>query len=133
MPRCGRMRISRVVVQMAVDDSRMNAGRVRRCAGLLARGAEVNVTDASGSTPLMQAAYNETGDPTIVNRFLALGADPNVKNKNGETALTWAMRRETLDTVWGGGASDALEAREAIRAVGNEAGESVRERPRCPR
>jgi thioredoxin reductase len=27
------------------------------------------------------------------------------------TRITWAMRRETLDTVWGGGAADALEAR----------------------
>lgn len=28
-----------------------------------------------------------------------------------QTRITWAMRRETLDTVWGGGAADALEAR----------------------
>jgi len=28
-----------------------------------------------------------------------------------ETRILWAMRRETLDSVWGGGASDALEAR----------------------
>jgi thioredoxin reductase len=27
------------------------------------------------------------------------------------TAITWVMRRENLDSVWGGGASDALEAR----------------------
>ena len=27
------------------------------------------------------------------------------------TAIAWAMRRDNLDTVWGGGASDALEAR----------------------
>ena len=27
------------------------------------------------------------------------------------TAIVWAMRRDNLDTVWGGGASDALEAR----------------------
>lgn len=30
---------------------------------------------------------------------------------NPQTRITWAMRRDNLDTVWGGGASDALEAR----------------------
>ena len=28
-----------------------------------------------------------------------------------QTRITWAMRRESLDTVWGGGSADALEAR----------------------
>src|SRR4051812_12676142 len=60
---------------------------------MIAKGADINATDESGSTPLMWAANDETGDPALVNRLLALGADPTVKNKMGETALTWAIRR----------------------------------------
>jgi thioredoxin reductase len=33
---------------------------------------------------------------------------------NPQTRISWAMRRETLETVWGGGAADALEARGAL-------------------
>lgn len=32
------------------------------------------------------------------------------------TEVTWVMRRENLDTVWGGGAADALEARGELGA-----------------
>jgi hypothetical protein len=60
---------------------------------LVAKGADINATDESGSTPLMWAAANEAADPALVERYLALGAHPNVKNKLGETALKWAMRR----------------------------------------
>jgi hypothetical protein len=60
---------------------------------MIAKGADINVLDDSGSTPLMWAANDETGDPALVKGLLALGADPNIKNKVGETALTWAIRR----------------------------------------
>src|SRR5690242_10220754 len=59
---------------------------------MIAKGADVKATDASGSTTLMWAAYDEAGDPALVRKFLAMGVDPNAKNKNGETALTWALR-----------------------------------------
>jgi len=60
---------------------------------LLAKGANVNQTDDSGSTPLMWAAYDENADPAILNHLIAKGADVNLKNKAGDTALTWALRR----------------------------------------
>lgn len=40
------------------------------------------------------------------------------------TDITWVMRRENLDTVWGGGAADALEARGALGARAKRAVEA---------
>jgi N-acyl-D-amino-acid deacylase len=60
---------------------------------LNAKGADVSVRDRSGSTPLMWAAFSETGDAAIVEELLTLGADPSAANAAGETALDWALRR----------------------------------------
>jgi thioredoxin reductase len=40
------------------------------------------------------------------------------------TDITWVMRRENLDTVWGGGAADALEARGELGARAKRAVEA---------
>jgi ankyrin repeat protein len=83
---------------------------------MIAKGADVNAADESGSTPLMWAANDETGDPALVNRLLALGADPNVKNKGGETALTWAMRRgytPVVEALKKSGATDTEMVKES--------------------
>ncbi len=42
------------------------------------------------------------------------------------TAITWVMRRENLDTVWGGGAADALAARGELGARAKRAVEAGR-------
>ena len=42
------------------------------------------------------------------------------------TGITWVMRRENLDTVWGGGAADELEARGALGARARQAVEAGR-------
>lgn len=42
------------------------------------------------------------------------------------TDVTWVMRRENLDTVWGGGAADALEARGELGARAKRAVEAGR-------
>lgn len=42
------------------------------------------------------------------------------------TEVTWVMRRENLDTVWGGGAADALEARGELGARAKQAVEAGR-------
>lgn len=60
---------------------------------LIAKGADINQTDDSGSTPLMWAAYDENGDAALVNLLIAKGADVSASNKAGETALAWALRR----------------------------------------
>ena len=66
---------------------------------MIANGADVKATDPSGVTTLMLAAYDETGDPTLVRELLAKGVDPNAKNKAGETALVWALRRGNTPIV----------------------------------
>ncbi len=48
------------------------------------------------------------------------------------TAIVWAMRRDSLDTVWGGGASDALEARGELGQRARRAVESGRIRVLTP-
>ncbi len=48
------------------------------------------------------------------------------------TAIVWAMRRDNLDTVWGGGASDALEARGELGQRARRAVESGRIRVLTP-
>jgi len=66
---------------------------------VLDAGAEVNVPDASGNTPLMWGAYTEYGDASVVNTILAAGAGVNQVNKMGETALSWAIRRGETPVV----------------------------------
>jgi ankyrin repeat protein len=56
--------------------------------------ADVKAAGPAGSTTLMWAAFNETGQTEIVEELLKLGVDPNAQNQSGETALIWASRRE---------------------------------------
>src|SRR5262245_42269328 len=89
---------------------------------MIAKGADINVTDDAGSTPLMWAAYNETGDPALVNRLIALGADPNVAAKNGDPALLWALRRghtPVVEALKKAGASDSAIVKQSVeKAMG---------------
>jgi cytohesin len=52
-------------------------------------GADVNVKDAAGGTPLYSAAYD--GHKEVVKLLIANGADVNVKNKFDDTPLDWAV------------------------------------------
>ena len=58
---------------------------------LLAHGAEVRATDASGHTALHHAAFRD--DVGLVNTVLAHGADPTARNRDGKTALAIAEER----------------------------------------
>ncbi|HEX6165028.1 MAG TPA: NAD(P)-binding domain-containing protein [Vicinamibacterales bacterium] len=49
-----------------------------------------------------------------------------------ETRIVWAMRRDNLESVWGGGASDALEARGELGQRARRAVESGRIRVMTP-
>jgi hypothetical protein len=85
---------------------------------MVEKGADVQARDASGSTALMWAAFNEAGDPTLVEELLHLGVDPNIKNQMGETAMTWAARRGSTRIVAvleKAGATDTKGVREAAQ------------------
>lgn len=85
---------------------------------LVAKGAKLQERDASGSTLLMWAAFNDKGDAEIVEELLRLGLDPNAKNKAGETALTWALRRGLTPVVAAldrSGASNQAAIRDAAQ------------------
>lgn len=57
---------------------------------MLASGANVNVKDEHGNTPLIEAARN--GHDDVVRTLLAAGADVKAKNDDGQTALMLAAR-----------------------------------------
>lgn len=88
---------------------------------LVERGADLTVTDATGSTILMWAAANEAARTEIVAELLKRGVNPNAQNKMGETALDWAQRRGQTPVVAllrKAGASDAGRVRPAVeRAI----------------
>jgi ankyrin repeat protein len=84
---------------------------------MVARGADLNARDRSGSTALMWAAFNETGDARLVEALLELGADPARANQAGETALVWALRRGDTPVVSAlrrAGAADTLLTKASV-------------------
>lgn len=52
------------------------------------------------------------------------GTDSSAEAPYAKVDVTWVMRRENLDTVWGGGAADQLEARGALGARAKRAVEA---------
>ena len=56
---------------------------------LIENGANVNVADTNGNTPLV-FIINKTGNPKVTQRLLAKGASVNAQNRTGETALMYA-------------------------------------------
>ncbi|MHC4604941.1 MAG: ankyrin repeat domain-containing protein [Planctomycetota bacterium] len=66
--------------------------QIRIIRSLIAKGAQINLKDQHGETPLHHAA--EHGSTRIAEFLIANGADVNAKNSKGETALHCA-------TFWG--------------------------------
>jgi ankyrin repeat protein len=64
---------------------------------LLARGAELNIEDHEGATPLIAAVRNRNIE--MVRRLLSAGAEVSRVNRSGETALLLATRCNTLPIV----------------------------------
>lgn len=62
---------------------------------LLAAGADVNVQDGQGWTPLHVAARN--GHREMVQALIAVGADRTIRNRDGHTALDVALNQEVID------------------------------------
>lgn len=96
-------------------------GNLELVRAMTAKGAALDARDRTGATPLMWAAFNETGDSAMVKELLRLGADPAAANNAGETALTWALKRGETPVVAAlreAGLSDTPAVREpAQRAI----------------
>jgi ankyrin repeat protein len=63
----------------------------------LSTGANLNVEDESGLTPLIAAVI--TGDAQAVQILLTAGADPNYQNRLGQTALLFAYANPDLQAI----------------------------------
>jgi len=80
---------------------------------LITKGANLNVKNKSGSTPLHLAAAGDRKE--IVELFIAKSADVNAKNKGGRTPLDSAIafkHTETADLLrkHGGKTAEELKA-----------------------
>lgn len=76
------------------------SGRVDSVDWLLDHGADLEIADANGWTPLIQAVWCQHVEASI--RLLARGADPNAKTAAGHTALmyvAWAPRSDLAEAL----------------------------------
>ena len=64
---------------------------------LIKRGADVNLADVDGVTPLMEAAG--TGATEIVRMLLEHGADANLKDADGRTAADIAKKKRKTQAL----------------------------------
>lgn len=72
-------------------------GDTAKVIALLGKGADVNVHDNGGYTPLIWAALN--GHDAVVGELLRRGADVHARDKEGYTALMWAAQNHRADAV----------------------------------
>jgi ankyrin repeat protein len=66
---------------------------------LIARGANVNVVDKLGMTPLLWAASSDFGDPAMVELLLKSGAKADARTKDGLTALELARKYNHVEVI----------------------------------
>ncbi len=57
---------------------------------LIERGAELEIRDVYGNTPLIRAVSSFRGNGEVIDYLLSKGADMNVKNDYGHSAIEWA-------------------------------------------
>ena len=67
----------------------MSGGGILRT--LLEGGADPDVPDKKGRTPLMIAAIDDEADPQVMDTLLEFGADVNKPDRKGITPLMWAV------------------------------------------
>ena len=73
------------------------AGDTARLHAYVENGVPVNLTDATGNTLLMLAAYH--GHAETVEALVTLGADPNRTNDRGQSPLAGAVFKGEGDVV----------------------------------
>ena len=79
---------------------------------LVSQGADVNVRDVQGQTPLIVACLplgkkSRRWAPRFVKLLLELGADPNIQDDNGKTCIDLVTSQEILDLLLTGGVNMA--------------------------
>jgi ankyrin repeat protein len=92
----------------------VRAGEAERLAHYVDGGVPVNLTNASGDSLLLLAAYHE--HPQVVRVLLERDADPNRVNDRGQTALVAAVFRQNLgivEALLGAGADPGLGSPDA--------------------
>lgn len=90
-------------------------GGDRAAAVLVDAGANVNIADAEGTTPLIRAIQNGHYDTAAV--LLEKGADPNLVDSSGMGALYAAVDMNTLGEVYGRPARKGNDRRTALDAI----------------
>ncbi len=101
------------VLRALFDHAR--AGDTARLTEAVDAGVPVNLTNASGDTLLILAAYHD--HPDTVRALLDRGADPARVNDRGQTALGAAVFRRSernVTALLAAGADPALGARSAL-------------------
>lgn len=73
------------------------AGDTARLRAYVEQGVPANLTDATGNTLLMLAAYHGYAD--TVSALVSLGADPNRTNDRGQSPLAGAIFKGADDVV----------------------------------
>ena len=73
------------------------SGDTARLRAYVEQGVPVNLTDATGNTLLMLAAYH--GHAEAVSALVSLGADPNRTNDRGQSPLAGAIFKGEDDVV----------------------------------
>jgi ankyrin repeat protein len=66
---------------------------------LLDRGANVNVVDKLGMTPLLWAASSDFGDANMIELLLKSGARTDARNKDGLTPLELAKKYRHAEVI----------------------------------
>ena len=82
---------------MQIWESNRCLRRAEEIEDLIQKGADINVKDETGETPLYRAVFNRQMD--VVKVLLEHGADVNAKADNGYTALMWAAYHGSKDIV----------------------------------
>lgn len=72
-------------------------GQTEQLAAYLDAGVPANLTNDSGDTLIMLAAYH--GHPNTVSALLAAGADPNRPNDKGQTPIAGAVFKGETEVV----------------------------------
>jgi ankyrin repeat protein len=66
---------------------------------LIDRGANVNVVDKLGMTPLLWAAAMDFGDPAMIELLLKSGARADARSRDGLTALDLARKYNHVEII----------------------------------